>query len=259
MTGKLSVSEGGQCGAESPRRGCFPRARKHHNSSADGGEWSRQTTPCPVTSHNQCDPSPPNASVACVNRFKSNAHNTAQESFRLVHDEKAFLSEGAIVLPTIEWNGSMAARERNTRRTSTRDGPTHVPSKHHSLCLQCCPSGSEEPLDMGWSDAAIHLRLHCCCDVFLLSGSTRVVGSQPRIDRPRTHLCRRQCRAFLLDPRFGIARGDIAFFKHHRTNRSIPRLDGSSMTSLNGRREAAGVVPIDVLGRWNGDDATDFV
>ena len=31
------------------------------------------------------------------------------------------------------------------------------------------------------------------------------------------------------------------------------------MTSLNGRREAAGVVPIDVLGRWNGDDATDFV
>ena len=149
MTGKLSVSEGGQCGAESPRRGCFPRARKHHNSSADGGEWSRQTTPCPVTSHNQCDPSPPNASVACVNRFKSNAHNTAQESFRLVHDEKAFLSEGAIVLPTIEWNGSMAARERNTRRTSTRDGPTHVPSKHHSLCLQCCPSGSEEPLDGG--------------------------------------------------------------------------------------------------------------
>ena len=56
----------------------------------------------------------------------------------------------------------------------------------------------------------------------------------------------------LLDPRVWIARVSIAFFKHHRTNRSIPRLDGSSMTSLNGRSEAAGVVPIDVLGRWNG-------
>ena len=198
-------------------------------------------------------------SGTCANQFQSDAHNTTQELFQAVRDENAFLSKGAIVLPTIEWNGSMAARERNTHRTSTRDGPTHVPSKHHSRCLPSCPSCSEEPLDAGWSDATIHLRLHCCCDVFLLLESTRVVGSQPRIDRPRTHLCRRQCRAFLLDPRFGIARVSIAFFKHHRTNRSLPRLDGSSMTSLNGRSEAAGVVPIDVLGCWNGDDATDFV
>ena len=195
MTGDTSVSEGGQGGAESPRRGCFRTARLTSQQQWKQRRLSASKHPTSNDASQSSDPSTPNDSATCANQFQSDAHNTTQELFRAVRDENAFLSKGAIVLPTIEWNGSMAARERNTHRTSTRDGPTHVPSKHHSRCLPSCPSCSEEPLDAGWSDATIHLRLHCCCDVFLLLESTRVVGSQPRLDRPRTHLCRQSCRA----------------------------------------------------------------